>query len=408
MNDVKIHLLKHQKEFLQSTKQHTVIVGGFRSGKTFAGIQKCINKLFEGYKYKSEPLDIAYYLPTYDLIKKIAYPEFIKNFQDLGIPFNLNQQEHTIKTDYGKIYFVSMDNPFSIMGYSVHYSLIDEIDRVHKNKVDVAFNNILARNSALTNQEYNCTDFVSTPEGFGFLYNFWNKNKKNPKVKLIQANTRNNPYIHSNYIKSLEDKYDSNLLRAYLNGEFVNLASGTVYHAFNREQHHTDLTINPKETLFIGMDFNIEKMAAVVFVIRQGITYALKEYCNVYDTFQMIDLIQQDFEKHPKIVFPDASGKNRSSSGASDHQALKRARFQVLAPSTNPPIRDRVNTMNLAFQKERLFVNTTLCPIFTEALEQQAYDKNGQPDKSTGHDHVNDAGGYGVHSIFVRKKYVRL
>ena len=44
--------------------------------------------------------------------------------------------------------------------------------------------------------------------------------------------------------------------------------------------------------------------------------------------------------------------------------------------------------------ERRLKVNTHLCPEFTEALEQQPYDKNGEPDKTTGHDHVNDAGGY--------------
>ena len=42
-------------------------------------------------------------------------------------------------------------------------------------------------------------------------------------------------------------------------------------------------------------------------------------------------------------------------------------------------------------------VNDTACPRFSEALEQQSYDKNGEPDKTTGHDHHNDAGGYFVH-----------
>jgi hypothetical protein len=39
-------------------------------------------------------------------------------------------------------------------------------------------------------------------------------------------------------------------------------------------------------------------------------------------------------------------------------------------------------------------VNTDACPVLTESLEQQAYDNNGEPDKSTDHDHPNDAAGY--------------
>ena len=45
-------------------------------------------------------------------------------------------------------------------------------------------------------------------------------------------------------------------------------------------------------------------------------------------------------------------------------------------------------------------VNTDLCPVLTDGLEQQAYDKNGEPDKSTGHDHIVDANGY-----FISKRY---
>jgi hypothetical protein len=42
-------------------------------------------------------------------------------------------------------------------------------------------------------------------------------------------------------------------------------------------------------------------------------------------------------------------------------------------------------------------VNTHKCPEYTEALEKMAYDKNGVPDKSSGFDHITDAGGYFVY-----------
>ena len=50
--------------------------------------------------------------------------------------------------------------------------------------------------------------------------------------------------------------------------------------------------------------------------------------------------------------------------------------------------------------ERRYKVNTLNCPTYTEALEQQAYDKNSEPDKSTGFDHPNDAGGY-----FITQEY---
>ena len=40
------------------------------------------------------------------------------------------------------------------------------------------------------------------------------------------------------------------------------------------------------------------------------------------------------------------------------------------------------------------YVNVAKCPKYTDALEQQVYDKFGMPDKSSGVDHVVDAGTY--------------
>jgi hypothetical protein len=50
--------------------------------------------------------------------------------------------------------------------------------------------------------------------------------------------------------------------------------------------------------------------------------------------------------------------------------------------------------------KRRWLINTDRCPHLTESLEQQAYDTNGEPDKTTGHDHTNDAAGY-----FINQRY---
>jgi len=44
-----------------------------------------------------------------------------------------------------------------------------------------------------------------------------------------------------------------------------------------------------------------------------------------------------------------------------------------------------------------MFINIKRCPQLTKALEQQAYDKNGEPEKFTGSatvDDWNDAMGY--------------
>ena len=60
------------------------------------------------------------------------------------------------------------------------------------------------------------------------------------------------------------------MVEAYIDGPFVNLTSGSVYPNFNRLECHTNETIRPGEPLHVGMDFNINRMAATIHVIRDG------------------------------------------------------------------------------------------------------------------------------------------
>ena len=49
-------------------------------------------------------------------------------------------------------------------------------------------------------------------------------------------------------------------------------------------------------------------------------------------------------------------------------------------------------------------VNTRKCVDYTEALERMPYDKNGNPDKTSGFDHITDAGGYFIYYEYPLKK----
>ena len=59
-------------------------------------------------------------------------------------------------------------------------------------------------------------------------------------------------------------------------------------------------------------------------------------------------------------------------------------------------VKDRIQAVNLMLDAETLRVNIDRCPMTAEALEMQAYNKHGEPDKEGGFDHPNDALGYGV------------
>lgn len=396
-----IELLKHQLEFIQSNYRHTGLVGGFRSGKSQAGVYKTLAK-----KLRLPNVDVAYYLPTYGLIKDIAYPKFTEILTAQKIPFNLNRSDHDITTPYGRIIMRSMDNPDVIIGYEVGYSLIDEADILPSDKMQEVMIKILSRNSVKTVGNNNATDFVSTPEGFRFLYNFFVKDKS-PNKHLIKAKTKDNPFISDDYIKSLEEQYNPQQLEAYLNGEFVNLTTGTVYRDFDRKKNIDNTKEAGSHILYIGMDFNITKMACTISIKEGNIRYVIDEIVDEYDTSDMVKEIQKRYPNNRVFVYPDAAGAARNTSGKSDHDILRKAGFKVIAPSKNPFIRDRINSVNKEFADCTTFINSNRCPSLVSALEKQSYNKNGEPDKSTGHDHVLDGFGYEVHNSKGNKVTVR-
>tara|TARA_R110002167_G_scaffold81296_2_gene222665 strand:+ start:1913 stop:3169 length:1257 start_codon:yes stop_codon:yes gene_type:complete len=415
-NEVEIEVLKHQIAFIESNHIHTGLVAGFGAGKSKAATFKCIDKLEEFYRLNGfkKGINVAYYLPTYPLIKGIAFDNFKEGLEERGIPYTLNETDKEFVTPIGKIIMRSMDNPATIVGYEVGYSLIDEADILPLAKMRKAFISIVARNRKfIPGNVPNCLDMVSTPEGFNFMYDFFVKNPS-PNKLMIKASTYDNPYLPDSYIPTLRESYSEQEIEAYLNGEFVNLTSGNVYHTFDRKRNHSDREIRPREVLHIGMDFNITKMSAVVHVTDNNLITAVAEVTGAYDTPDMIGILKETYPNHKIVVYPDASGDNRKTSASdTDIDLLKKARFTVKVASKNPSVRDRITTVNAGFMNAKgestYYVNTNNCPEYTEALEKLPY-KNGVPDKESGFDHVTDGGGYCLYQMrksnFVRA-YVR-
>ena len=173
----------------------------------------------------------------------------------------------------------------------------------------------------------------------------------------------------------MEDEYTPELLQAYVNGEFVNLTSGTVYSYFNREKHHTNREIEDDDILHVGQDFNVGGCCGRVFIIDKGKPKQVDEYA-VNDTYGIVDKLN-GYKNKNIIIYPDASGDNESTNASkSDLKILRDAGYRVDAPKKNPRIQNRVNAVNTLFYKDELMINTDKCPKYTKAYEQQAYDKN--------------------------------
>jgi len=400
LNLSKLH--PNQKAFIKSKYLHTGIVGGYQSGKsTVAAIKTIIHLL------QHPGVPIAYYLPTYGLFEDMLIPKLTQLFGALNIKFTHNQKHSKVITPFGEIWMRSMDTPDRIVSYSVGYSVVDEVDVVHPNKRDDAMKRIASRNS-FKKPTPNQIDFVSTPEGFAYMYNFFEKNNNENKLLLRLSTLANEDNLAGGYIQGLREQYTADQLKAYLNGEFVNLTSGTVYYKFDRDINNSNRIAKDNEILYVGMDFNIGNMSAIIHTVDE-LPIAVDELTKVYDTAEMCKILGEKYPKNRIIVYPDASGRARKTNASqTDIEIIKQAGFIVKAKPTNPPVDDRIKNMNRMFcngkNEIKYKVNTIKCPEYTEALERMPYDKNGQPDKSSGFDHLTEAGGYFIYFEYPLKR----
>lgn len=195
-------------------------------------------------------------------------------------------------------------------------------------------------------------------------------------------------------------EYDKLLLEDFhyyvtnIAGLIPNDAGDMVYYEYDRHKHHTDRIIKQGDILHVGMDFNVTNMSAVVHVVEGNTAMAISEHTKVFDTHQMCSILKNNYPGHKIVVYPDASGNSRSTtSGKSDFDTIRQFQFQIISSSANPPVRDRINVMNNQFRSMKYLVNRFTCPEYSESLSKIKY-KGGEPDKSSGYDHVTDAGGY--------------
>ena len=386
-----------QRAFVRCQEPYPAFVGGFGSGKTAAAIARAM-----ALKITFRQADIAYYLPTYPLVEDIAFRRFPDLCERKQWAYRLNKASAYIEfPNAGRIVFRTMENPARVVGYEVAHSLVDELDTLPTEKAREVWNRIIARNRQKIGDWPNTVAVATTPEGFRFVYERWSRNPA-PGYVLFRAKTMDNAAnLPDGYIDNLRASYPSALLSAYLDGEFVNLTAGSVYAEYDRALNASTETIKPAEALHVGMDFNVTKMAAVIHVLRDGNPHAVAELTGIFDTRDMARVLRERYADagHPVIVYPDASGSSRRSVDASqsDLAVLRQARFTVLSASSNPAVKDRVTAVNVMLHSQgvrRYRVNADACPHLAEGLEKQAYDKAGEPDKTSGLDHVLDAAGY--------------
>ncbi len=417
----KITLLRFQADFVNDIKTPSIaLVGGLGTGKTKAAVFKTLKLLQENRGFDGVGCE-----PTGPQLM-IYTTEMNKTCRELGIKFEYRGagagHPAYYEFDFGfgpqKLILVSALNyQASLVGFNAAFGFIDEFDTIdNKEEAIKIWHALTDRIRVGPCQQAFVT---TTPEGYRQVVEIFAEEvsqdglvtKARPNHRVIQVATTENIHLHPNYVKKQLAKFTPIQAQAKVYGRFVNVFGHRVYDTFDRSRNATTLTVAdfPKHILHVGMDFNVGDMACTISVITDyqkpnEMVYTLKEITKELNTDSMIARLKKEFPNRVLNIYPDSSGKNRSSSSdqasVSSITKLKQAfgDQNVFYRGNNPSItKERVPAVNALFLNAlgqvRCKVNIAECPAAVKGWEQQGW-KDGKPDKSQGLDHVLDGDGY--------------
>lgn len=389
------NFLPAQKVWWDMPNKLKLMVGGFGSGKTYIGALRMIAASFW-----NPQIPNMYISPSYRMAKRTIIPT-IKNILDrANINYYENKTDHEIyiRNWNGVIWFGSGDDPSSLKGPNLGVVGIDEPFLQKREVLDVALSRI--RHPEATVREIFLT---GTPEQLNWGYDIAENVDNAYDIGVVTASTRDNMHLPDDYVPSMIQGYTEDMVAAYVDGQFRNFTQGRVYSQFSQEYNVTDRGAMPSLPIIVGMDFNVSKMtAAIGYRTASGVHWFDEIVLRDSDTYQMSQRLQ---ERYPGVkIYPDPAGSARKSSSVkSDHSILRANGFQVIAPKSHPPVRDRVNAMNALLRNADGRVRMTIDPTCTELIKDfsRVVWHNGDIDKrDIERTHISDAAGYAVSYLY--------
>jgi len=401
--------LPHQWEFLtinkvDPKKKINAMVGGLGCGKTWVFIRKCAYNLIM--RKNNEGFSNGWVIyPTYDLAEELFVEPMKELLSENGIHFTYNVQKHRFVTPYGNMKIYQLQKSQNIVGSSLSWIGFDEFDIGNYRQTNLAYNKAIGRMRGSDNCE---VFIVTSPEGFGKTYEIF-VDQDNDSKHLVHGKTTDNPYLPDSYVKLLEENYDATMLKAYRDGQFVNISALSTYHSFERSKNVKKCEYDRSQPVRVGLDFNNDPMCCILFN-----TYKTEPKVKIFDAIslshqgqgdllsaRMCAVIKDKYPNHQYIVYPDASGFQRHTSAMfSDIDLIKQAGFKVNVRKSNPPVTNRVNSVNKMLEGN--IIIDPRCKALIQDLEKVT-NKQGTRDIDKSNKlltHMTDALGYAIEWLY--------
>lgn len=347
---------------------------------------------------------VYYIAPYLKMARGIMWPMLME-----AIPRHMiahqdkNDLSVTLKGFNSTIHLCGADNPDSLRGITINFLVADEIQDIPLEVIDMILRPAMGTTMA-------DGIYIGTPKGKGnnTAYQLYLRGKTLPDWKSWHFTTEEGGNVPREEIESARQTMTKKQFDQEYLASFTTML-GRVYYAFDMDDTVRGDIVDNGDEIHIGMDFNVGKMCAVCCQVDDGKVYVFDEIVLMdSNTREMCVEIARRFPNRKITVYPDASGKSRKTSanaGQSDFSIItSEFGFGLQSPPKNPPVADRVNSLNSMLQAadgtRKLFVSKT-CKEVIMCLDGQVYKEGtNAPDKQGELDHMNDALGYFINYKF--------
>lgn len=385
--------------------RYCMLYGGSRSGKTFIAIYAIFvraSKIKSRHvilRLKFNHAKTSIWLDTIPKVLKICFP-------DLKVEFKASDF-YVLLPNGSEVWIGGLDDSTrveKILGKEYSTIYFNESSQIPWRSIQVALTRLAERNDLKKRAYFDMNPPTKKHWAYWLFEKGLNPDTLEPVDtsrygKILMNPMDNLENIDEEYISEVLDKLSPQERARFRDGEYSDFGDGQVYYSFDRA---LNVHLIEKEkrvgTIMIGMDFNVNPMTAVVGYYINKMFYVIDEvYLENSDTYKMsAELIRRGYKG--AWIFPDSTGRNRKTSGKSDHIILKDDGFNV-RPTHNPFVRDRVNNMNRLLRDGSIIIEPK-CQKLIYDLERVTW-KGDDLDEGTEKNltHISDALGYWCWSL---------
>ena len=302
--------------------------------------------------------------PTQKLLTSSTTLELVATLEEQSIPFTYLKSAATIRLTEpdSMILLRSMEQPERLRAMNLGWFGVDELTYCR----EAAWLRLEGR-LRHPRARFKCGFAAWTPKGKDWVWRRFISARRLSTCQAIIAEPFENLAVLAStpqFYETLMHSYDDKLYKQEVLGQYLDLYSGAVYHAFSEQHNVKQVYYDPALPLVWSIDFNVNPMSSIIAQCRNGRVSVLQEIVLPgSNTAEMTreffrrtaDWVRQTPGGLQVNVYGDATGgaTSAASGGESNWSIIEklfaaRSNYQprFLYPRANPALIDRLNAVN--------------------------------------------------------------